>query len=114
MGLILCIDCKLSSLLLCTAGEVALGKSSIEVKSEAAGDDLVNITGSRTEALRRWKNENHNEISTRLQHLELELSLTLDSLKSKSKELNLKEVEICIFSFSKLLMTVFLASLFFL
>ncbi|XP_075077918.1 protein PTST homolog 2, chloroplastic isoform X5 [Nicotiana tabacum] len=74
------------------AGEVALGKSSIEVKSEAAGDDLVNITGSRTEALRRWKNENHNEISTRLQHLELELSLTLHSLKSKSKELNLKEV----------------------
>ncbi|XP_075101474.1 protein PTST homolog 2, chloroplastic-like isoform X1 [Nicotiana tabacum] len=74
------------------AGEVALGKSSIEVKSEAAGDDLVNITGSRTEALRRWNNENHNEISTRLQHLELELSLTLDSLKSKSKELNLKEV----------------------
>ncbi|XP_070018877.1 protein PTST homolog 2, chloroplastic-like isoform X2 [Nicotiana tabacum] len=80
------------AVLLCTAGEVALGKSSIEGKSEAAGDDLVNITGSRTEALRRWKNENHNEISTRLQHLELELSLTLHSLKSKSKELNLKEV----------------------
>ncbi|OIS95717.1 PREDICTED: uncharacterized protein LOC109235203 isoform X2 [Nicotiana attenuata] len=63
-----------------------------EGNSEAAGDDLVNIMESRTEALRRWKNDNHNDISTRLQHLELELSLTLRSLKSKSEELSLEEV----------------------
>lgn len=74
------------------AGEVALGKSWIEGTSEASGDDVVNITESRTEALRRSKNDNHNEISIRLQHLELELSLTLRSLKSNSEELSSKEV----------------------
>ncbi|XP_055818700.1 protein FLOURY ENDOSPERM 6, chloroplastic-like isoform X2 [Solanum dulcamara] len=74
------------------AGEAALGKSWIEGTSEASGDDVVNITESRTEALRRSKNDNHNGISTRLQHLELELSLTLCSLKSNSEELRSKEV----------------------
>ncbi|XP_055818701.1 protein PTST homolog 2, chloroplastic-like isoform X3 [Solanum dulcamara] len=73
------------------AGEAALGKSWIEGTSEASGDDVVNITESRTEALRRSKNDNHNGISTRLQHLELELSLTLCSLKSNSEELRSKE-----------------------
>lgn len=74
------------------AGAVTLGKSWIEGTTEASGDDVVNITESRTEALRRLKNVNHNELTTRLQHLELELSLTLRSLKSKSEELSLKEV----------------------
>ncbi|XP_016557367.1 protein PTST homolog 2, chloroplastic isoform X4 [Capsicum annuum] len=73
------------------AGEVALGKSYIEGTSEALGDDVVNTTDSRTDALRRLKNDNHNEISTRLQHLELELSLTLRSLKSSSEEISSKE-----------------------
>ncbi|MCD7468549.1 hypothetical protein HAX54_006893 [Datura stramonium] len=74
------------------AGEVAVGKRWTEGTSKASGDDVVNITESGSEALRRLKNVNHNEISTRLQHLELELSLTLHSLKSKSEELSLKEV----------------------
>ncbi|XP_047262275.1 protein PTST homolog 2, chloroplastic isoform X6 [Capsicum annuum] len=69
------------------------GKSYIEGTSEALGDDVVNTTDSRTDALRRLKNDNHNEISTRLQHLELELSLTLRSLKSSSEEISSKEVE---------------------
>ncbi|KAM3324190.1 protein PTST 2, chloroplastic isoform X1 [Capsicum chacoense] len=73
------------------AGEVALGKSYIEGTSEALGDDVVNTKDSRTDALRRLKNDNHNEISTRLQHLELELSLTLRSLKSSSEEISSKE-----------------------
>ncbi|XP_059278281.1 protein PTST homolog 2, chloroplastic-like isoform X2 [Lycium ferocissimum] len=74
------------------AGEVALGKSWIEGTTETLGDDVVNITEKRSKALQRLKNDNHNEISTRLQHLELELSLTLRSLKSKSEELSSKEV----------------------
>ncbi|KAL3347662.1 hypothetical protein AABB24_021372 [Solanum stoloniferum] len=74
------------------AAEVALGKSWIEGTSEASGDDVVNITVSRFEALQRSKNGNDNEMSTRLKHLELELSMTLGSLKSKSEEFSSKEV----------------------
>ncbi|KAG5629529.1 hypothetical protein H5410_001246 [Solanum commersonii] len=74
------------------AAEVALGKSWIEGTSEASGDDAVNITESRFEALQRSKNGNNNEISTRLEHLELELSMTLGSFKSKSEEFSAKEV----------------------
>lgn len=74
------------------AAEVALGKSWIGSTSEASGDDVVNITASRFEALQRSKNGNNNEMSTRLKHLELELSMTLRSLKSKSEEFSSKEV----------------------
>uniref|UniRef100_M1CJK9 Isoamylase N-terminal domain containing protein n=2 Tax=Solanum tuberosum TaxID=4113 RepID=M1CJK9_SOLTU len=73
------------------AAEVALGKSWIEGTSEASGDDAVNITESRFEALQRSKNGNNNEMSIRLNHLELELSMTLCSLKSKSEEFSSKE-----------------------
>ncbi|XP_004228403.1 protein PTST homolog 2, chloroplastic isoform X4 [Solanum lycopersicum] len=73
------------------AAEVALGKSWIGSTSEASGDDVVNITASRFEALQRSKNGNNNEMSTRLKHLELELSMTLRSLKSKSEEFSSKE-----------------------
>ncbi|KAH0728065.1 hypothetical protein KY284_003930 [Solanum tuberosum] len=74
------------------AAEVALGKSWIEGTNEASGDDAVNITESRFEALQRSKNGNNNEISTHLKHLEFELSMTLGSLKSKSEEFSSKEV----------------------
>ncbi|MCD7472166.1 hypothetical protein HAX54_013173 [Datura stramonium] len=61
-------------------------------KTETSRDDVFTIKENSYEAPERWRYYNHNDIRTRLQHLELELSSTLHSLRSKSQEFSSKEV----------------------
>ncbi|XP_049365973.1 protein PTST homolog 2, chloroplastic-like [Solanum verrucosum] len=61
-------------------------------KTETSRDDVFTVTENSSETPERWIYNNHNDISTRLQHLELELSSTLRSLRSKSQEFSSMEV----------------------
>ncbi|CAN4124403.1 unnamed protein product [Withania somnifera] len=73
-------------------GEVDFGKRPNGGKTETSRHDVFTIKENSYEAPERWIYTSHNDISTRLQHLELELSSTLSSLRSKSQEFSSKEV----------------------
>lgn len=73
-------------------GEIDFDKRPNGGKTETSRDDVFTIKENSYEAPERWIYNNHNDIRTRLQHLELELSSTLRSLKSKSQEFSSKEV----------------------
>ncbi|XP_059316695.1 protein PTST homolog 2, chloroplastic [Lycium ferocissimum] len=61
-------------------------------KAETSRDDIFTIKENSDEAPERWIYNNHNDVRTRLQHLELELSSTLSALRSKSPDFSSKEV----------------------
>uniref|UniRef100_M1BHL7 Isoamylase N-terminal domain containing protein n=1 Tax=Solanum tuberosum TaxID=4113 RepID=M1BHL7_SOLTU len=73
-------------------GEVDLDKRPNGGKTETSRDDVFTVKENSSETPERWIYNNHNDISTRLQHLELELSSTLRSLRSKSQEFSSMEV----------------------
>ncbi|KAK4358148.1 hypothetical protein RND71_023758 [Anisodus tanguticus] len=73
-------------------GEIDFDKRPNGGKTETSKDDVFTINENSYDAPERWIYNNHNDIRTRLQHLELELSSTLHSLRSKSQEFSSKEV----------------------
>ncbi|KAK4376743.1 hypothetical protein RND71_003039 [Anisodus tanguticus] len=73
-------------------GEIDFDQRPNGGKTETSTDDVFTIKENSYEAPERWIYNNHNDIRTRLQHLELELSSTLHSLRSKSQEFSSKEV----------------------
>ncbi|XP_004238761.1 protein PTST homolog 2, chloroplastic [Solanum lycopersicum] len=73
-------------------GEVDFDKRPNGGKTETSRHDVFTVKENSYGTPERWIYNNHNDISTRLQHLELELSSTLNSLRSKSLEVNSKEV----------------------
>ncbi|KAM3203116.1 protein PTST 2, chloroplastic isoform X1 [Capsicum annuum] len=74
------------------AGEIDFYERPNGGKTETSRDDVFTSKGNSYEAPERRIYDNHNDIQTRIQHLELELSSTLQSLGSKSQEFSSKEV----------------------
>ena len=63
----------------------------LEAKDDSK-EEMLAITNGFTEPLDKQKVSSHNDIRTRLWHMELELASSLSLLKSKSEEVVTKEV----------------------
>ncbi|CAI9775315.1 unnamed protein product [Fraxinus pennsylvanica] len=73
------------------AAEISYSKNQVEQNKEAANTQITASTENNPEALGRHE-INHNQIRTRLRHLECELNTALHSLRSKREEFVLDEV----------------------
>ncbi|KAK6160031.1 hypothetical protein DH2020_003412 [Rehmannia glutinosa] len=74
------------------AAEISLSKDQVETDKESHRDGIFVSTVEDAEAWYKYEKINHNEIRTRLQHLECELTTALHSLRSKREECISEEV----------------------
>lgn len=89
----------------CTAAEIASNEGAMDVQ----GDEILEVRDidcehlNRQEKLNSYPTENnHNDIRSRLQHLEVELSSVLHTLRSKTGELLSRKVSDLIFLYINL------------
>ncbi|XP_057509292.1 protein PTST homolog 2, chloroplastic-like [Actinidia eriantha] len=73
------------------AGEINLNVDRMLAAKDASKEEMIAITNGSTELLAKQKVSSHNDIRTRLQHMELELASSLSLLKSKSEEVVTKD-----------------------
>ncbi|KAI3467407.1 hypothetical protein Pfo_024070 [Paulownia fortunei] len=74
------------------AAEISFSKNQVETDKESYRDGITVSTEEYAEAWYKHKEINHNQIRTRLQHLECELNTALHSLRSKREECISEEV----------------------
>ncbi|XP_011071037.1 uncharacterized protein LOC105156567 isoform X1 [Sesamum indicum] len=68
------------------AAEISFSKNQVENNQETYHDGITVTTEEYAEACSRHEGTNHNQIRTRLQHLELELTTALCFLRSKREQ----------------------------
>ncbi|PSR85041.1 Protein PTST like [Actinidia chinensis var. chinensis] len=73
------------------AGEINLNVDRMLEAKDDSKEEMLAITNGFTEPLDKQKVSSHNDIRTRLWHMELELASSLSLLKSKSEEVVTKE-----------------------
>ncbi|GFZ00121.1 5'-AMP-activated protein kinase-like protein [Actinidia rufa] len=73
------------------AGEINLNVDRMLAAKDASKEEMIAITNGSTEPLAKQKVSSHNDIRTRLQHMELELASSFSLLKSKSEEVVTKD-----------------------
>ncbi|KAI3452801.1 hypothetical protein Pfo_009464 [Paulownia fortunei] len=74
------------------AAEISFSKNQVESNKETYHDGITVTTEEYAEAWVRHEDISHNQIQTRLQHLEFELTTALHSLRSKREECFSEEV----------------------
>ncbi|PSS13546.1 Protein PTST like [Actinidia chinensis var. chinensis] len=73
------------------AGEINLNVDRMLAEKDTSKEEMLAITNGSMEPLAKQKVSSHNDIRTRLQHMELELASSLSLLKSKSEEVVTKD-----------------------